>query len=58
MTTIVIVIVLVVVLGGGGGYFGYNRGYYGGRSFGGLVGFLALLIVLYLLFGGGIRSSV
>ena len=59
MTTIVIVIiVLVVVLGGGGGSFGYTRGCYGGRSFGGLLGFLPLLVVLYVLFGGGTRSGI
>ena len=61
MTTIVtgiVVIVLVVVLGGGGGSFGYTRGCYGGRSFGGLLGFLPLLVVLYVLFGGGTRSGI
>lgn len=61
MTTIVtgiVIIVLVVVLGGGGGSFGYTRGCYGGRSFGGLLGFLPLLVVLYVLFGGGTRSGI
>ena len=61
MTTIVtgiVIIVLGVVLGGGGGSFGYTRGCYGGRSFGGLLGFLPMLVVLYVLFGGGTRSGI
>jgi hypothetical protein len=53
MTLILVILILVLLFGGG--FFGYNRGYYGGRSFGGLLGFLVVLFILYLLFGGGLH---
>lgn len=57
----ILLIVLVVVALGGFGHSGYHRGYYGGRSLetrgnglgGGVIGLLAVLVVLYLLFGHG-----
>jgi hypothetical protein len=51
---LLIIILLLLIFGLPGGYYGYRRGYYGGRHYGfGLVGLLILLAVLWLLFGGG-----
>jgi len=41
MSFIVLIIVLFVLFGGGG-YYGYNRGYYGERGFGGGLGLIVL----------------
>ena len=51
MTLLSVIIVLVLLFGGG--FFGY----YGGRPFGGLLGFLVLLFILYPVFGGGMRTG-
>ena len=48
-------IVVLLLLFGGGVFYGYRSGYHGGRDFGGILGLLVLL-VLYLIFGGGYRA--
>ena len=55
--TIIPLIIVLFLLFGGGGYYGYNRGYYGGRGFGGGLGLLVLLLILFTVFGGGLRSG-
>lgn len=52
MSLLLIIVVLVLLFGGGGGYYGYNRGYYGGRGHG-LIWLIVIVVVLVLLFGGG-----
>lgn len=39
---------------GAGGFLGYRSGHYGGDGFGGILGLLAPLVVLYLILGGGL----
>jgi hypothetical protein len=34
------------------GYYGYSRGYYGGRGHG-LIWLIVIIVILMLLFGGG-----
>jgi len=53
---IILILVLLFVFGGGGTW-GYNRGYYGGQSFG-LGGLVVLCIVLWLIFGSGYGPHV
>jgi len=55
--SLILLIIVLFLLFGGGGYYGYNRGYYGGRGFGGGLGLIVLLLVLFLLFGGGFRNG-
>jgi len=55
--SLILLIVVFFVLFGGGGYYGYNRGYYGGRGFGGGLGLLVLLLVLFVIFGGGFHRG-
>ena len=43
---------VIVLLFGGGGYYGHRRGYYGGIS---LIGVLAIVLIVFLLFGSGYR---
>jgi hypothetical protein len=52
MSLLLIIVVLVLLFGGGGSYYGYNRGYYGGRGHG-LIWLIVIVVVLVLLFGGG-----
>jgi hypothetical protein len=51
MGLILLVVVLLLLFGGAGGYWGYNRGYYGGRGHG-LVWLVVVVLVLAVLFGG------
>ena len=51
---LLLLLIILFVLFGGGGYYGYGRGYYGGRHFGGGMGLLLLIIVLVLVFGNGL----
>jgi hypothetical protein len=50
MGLILLVVVLLLLFGGGGGYWGYNRGYYGGRGHG-LIWLVVVVLVLAVLFG-------
>jgi Protein of unknown function (DUF3309) len=49
MGTILIIVVLVLLLGGGGGYYAHGR--YGGAGLGGVLGAVALILVVLWLFG-------
>ena len=51
--SLVLLVIILVVLFGSGGFYGYNRGFHGGRSYGGGLGLLVLLLVLFLIFGQG-----
>jgi hypothetical protein len=42
----------LILLFGGGGFYGYRSGYYGSRGIG-LVGILVVILVIYLVIGGG-----
>ena len=50
MGLLLLIVVLVLLFGGGGGYWGYNRGYYGGRGHG-LIWLFVLIVVLVVLCG-------
>jgi hypothetical protein len=50
MGLILLIVVLVLLFGGGGGYWGYSRGYYGGRGHS-LVWLVVVIVVLVVLFG-------
>lgn len=43
--TLILLIIILILLFGGGGFYGYRRGTYGGRGFGGILG-LALVVIL------------
>jgi hypothetical protein len=43
---------LLILLFGGGGYYGYRGGYYGPRGMG-LASILAIVLMIFLLMGGG-----
>jgi hypothetical protein len=51
MGLLLIIVILLLIFGGGGGFYGYRRGYYGGRGHS-LVWILLIVIVLIVLFGG------
>lgn len=53
MPTILLILVILFLFGGGG-YYGYRGGYYGTGGFS-LFGIVAVCIVLWILFGGGVR---
>jgi hypothetical protein len=50
MTLLLLIIILILLFGGGGGYYGYRRGYYGGRGHS-LIWLIVLIVLLVLLFG-------
>jgi len=52
MSLLLLIVILILLFGGVGGYWGYSRGYYGGRGHG-LIWVLLLIVVLVVLFGGG-----
>jgi hypothetical protein len=47
---LILIIIVIVLLFGGGGYYGHRRGYYGGGGIS-LIGLLAILLVIFLIFG-------
>jgi hypothetical protein len=51
MGLLLLIVVVILLFGGGGGYWGYNRGYYGGRSHG-LIWLVVVVLVLVVLFSG------
>jgi hypothetical protein len=57
MSLLLLIVILVLLFGGGGGYWGYSRGYYGGRGHG-LIWFVLVIIILVVLFGGGHYAQV
>jgi hypothetical protein len=42
----------LILLFSGGGFYGYRSGYYGGRGMG-LAGILVIVLVVFLVMGGG-----
>jgi Protein of unknown function (DUF3309) len=55
LTTILLIVVIIIILGGIGGPFlgaPWRNGGYGGIGLGGL---LVVILLIYLLFGGGFR---
>jgi hypothetical protein len=51
---ILLIILLVLLFGGGGGYYGFNRYGYGG-GFGGSLGLIVLVLVIWYVLRGGFR---
>lgn len=47
-----LIIIILVLLLCGGGWYGVNAGYYGYAPFGGVLGLVLLIIILYWLLGG------
>jgi hypothetical protein len=48
---LILILVILFLLFGGGGYYGYRRGYYGGRGYG-LVWLVLIVLVLASVIGG------
>jgi hypothetical protein len=49
--------ILLVLLFSGGGFYGYRSGYYGGRGMG-FAGILVILLVIFLVMGGGFGHGI
>lgn len=47
--SILLIVLIVVLLFGGGGSYGYRAGWYGNGGIG-IIGFLGIVIIFYLLF--------
>jgi micrococcal nuclease len=56
MNTFIVIIVVILLLGGSGPWWGYSRGW-GYRPLGGVGGLLLIILVLWLLFGGGAHAA-
>jgi micrococcal nuclease len=56
VTILGIILLVVVLLGGVGPWWPYSTGW-GYRPFGGVVGLLVLLLIIYLIFGGAARAA-
>ena len=52
-----ILLILLILLFGGGGFYGYSNGYYGPRGMG-LMGVLAIVLVIWLVMGGGFGHAM
>ncbi len=52
-----ILLILLILLFGGGGFYGYRNGYYGPRGMG-LMSVLAIVLVTWLVMGGGFGHAM
>jgi hypothetical protein len=52
-----LLIILLILLFGGGGFYGYRSGYYGSRGMG-LAGIVAIVLVIWLVMGGGFGHAI
>ena len=52
-----LLIILLILLFGGGGFYGYRSGYYGSRGMG-LAGIVAIVLVIWLVMGGGFGHAL
>jgi hypothetical protein len=49
--SLILIVVVLVLLFCGGGFYGHRQGYYGGGTFGGILGLLAITLILLFAFG-------
>jgi hypothetical protein len=52
-----LLIIFLILLFGGGGFYGYRGGYYGNRGMS-LVGVLLIVLVVWLVLGGGLGHAI